>query len=121
MTMKALGAAVALATLLFGAGVAWCHAFLDHAEPRVGSTVTAAPPLLTLVFTEAIELAFSHVEVLDDRGKGIPIAPLAHPAGETITVPLPALPPGRYTVQWAVVSVDTHSTEGRFEFSVKHP
>ena len=27
--------------------------------------------------------------------------------------------PGEYTVHWAVVSVDTHPTEGRFTFSVK--
>ena len=28
------------------------------------------------------------------------------------------LPPGTYTVSWRVVSVDTHPTEGRFQFSI---
>jgi hypothetical protein len=32
---------------------------------------------------------------------------------------LPPLAPGEYTVRWAVVSVDTHPTEGTFTFSVK--
>jgi len=31
---------------------------------------------------------------------------------------LPQLKPGRYRVRWHVVSVDTHRTEGSFEFSV---
>ena len=34
------------------------HAFLDHADPRVGSTVSSPPAALTLTFTEPIEAAF---------------------------------------------------------------
>jgi copper resistance protein C len=33
-------------------------------------------------------------------------------------VDLPRLPPGTYTVVWHVTSVDTHKTEGRFDFTV---
>ena len=33
-----------------------------------------------------------------------------------ITKPLPA---GEYTVRWQAVSVDTHHTQGTFEFTVK--
>jgi len=29
------------------------------------------------------------------------------------------LAPGRYTVRWKVLSVDTHRTEGSFSFEVK--
>jgi methionine-rich copper-binding protein CopC len=95
------------------------HAFLDHAEPRVGSTVERSPPAVTLVFTEPVEEAFSRVELLDPDGGRVDTAALEHPAPATLRLPLPPLPPGEYTVRWAVVSVDTHPTEGRFTFSVK--
>jgi len=94
------------------------HAFLDHADPRVGSTVTS-PPALTLFFTEPVEPAFSHVEVLDHDGKPVTAAQPTHPRPDELQLALPALAPGEYTVHWAVVSVDTHPTEGRFTFSVK--
>jgi len=97
------------------------HAFLDHADPRVGSTVSSPPAALTLVFTEPIEAAFSRVEVTDTAGKRVETGPLQHPAPATITVSLPGLAPGSYTVTWAVVSVDTHPTEGHFAFVVKGP
>ena len=84
------------------------HAFLEHADPRVGSTVSSPPAALMLTFTEPIEAAFSRVEVTDAAGKRIETGPLQHPAPATITT-------------WAVVSVDTHPTEGHFAFVVKGP
>jgi copper resistance protein C len=97
---------------------AGAHAFLDHAEPRVGSTVTS-PSAVTLFFTEPIEPAFSHLEVLDREGKRVTTEPPTHPRPDQLQMALPALASGEYTVHWAVVSVDTHPTEGSFTFSVK--
>ena len=96
------------------------HAFLDHAEPRVGSKVEA-PSAVTLFFTEPIEAAFSRLEVADATGKKVESGLPAHPRPDRLEVTLPALPAGEYTVHWAVVSVDTHPTEGSFTFSVKEP
>jgi methionine-rich copper-binding protein CopC len=110
-------AALAVAAVL-RAPPAAAHAFLDHADPRVGSTV-AAPAAVTLTFTEPVEEAFSHVELLDAGGNKVDTAALEHPAPATLRVSVPALAPGEYTVRWAVVSVDTHPTEGKFTFSVK--
>jgi methionine-rich copper-binding protein CopC len=36
-----------------------------------------------------------------------------------LVVPVRPLPPGRYKVDWKVLSVDTHRTEGSFAFEVK--
>ena len=96
------------------------HAFLDHAEPRVGSSVDA-PPSLQLRFTEPIEPAFCRLEVMDPAGKRVDTSKPEHPAPDALRVTLPPLAPGEYTVRWAVVSVDTHPTEGSFTFSVKKP
>jgi methionine-rich copper-binding protein CopC len=34
-------------------------------------------------------------------------------------VALPKLAPGLYTVIWHIASVDTHRTEGRFQFTIR--
>ena len=39
------------------------HAFLDHAEPRVGNKVATPPREVTLWFTQKLEPAFSSVTV----------------------------------------------------------
>ena len=121
MKNRLLVVAGVLATLAARPAPAGAHAFLDHADPRVGSTVSSPPAALALTFTEPIEAAFSRVEVTDAAGKRIETGPLQHPAPATITVSLPGLAPGSYKVTWAVVSVDTHPTEGHFAFVVKGP
>ena len=110
---------IVVAAVLALAAAAGAHAFLDHAEPRVGSTVAPGPRTVTLVFTEPIELAFCRIDVEDAGGVKLPLPAPEHPAPEKLAVALPALSPGEYTVHWAVMSVDTHPTEGSFRFSVK--
>jgi len=112
-------AVVVLAILLVRSPSAGAHAFLDHAEPRVGSSVDGSPATVTLFFTEPVEPAFSRVEVDGGDGTKLATAAVRHPAPDRLELPLPPLAPGEYTVRWAVVSVDTHPTEGRFTFSVR--
>ena len=45
--MRTLLPSLALLAALAGANPAHAHAFLDHADPRVGSTVASAPRELT--------------------------------------------------------------------------
>lgn len=54
-----------LPLLLAGTINAYAHAFLDHANPRVGNTVATAPREVTLWFTQNLEAAFSTVTVTD--------------------------------------------------------
>jgi methionine-rich copper-binding protein CopC len=97
---------------------AWAHAFLDHAEPRVGSTVPTAPRELVLVYTQNLEPAFSSVEVSDSKGARVDLGKPSISAS-TMRVGLKQLPPGTYRVRWQVLSVDTHTTQGSFTFHVK--
>lgn len=117
--MKSRNFLVALAAACFCLA-AGAHAFLDKADPKVGSTVKVAPPELRLWFSEAVEPAFSSAQVLDARGKRID-APATHVDPQNrklLHVPLPRLEPGTYTAAWRIVSVDTHVSEGRFTFQV---
>ena len=99
---------------------AFAHAFLDRASPAVGSEVAGSPPALNLTYTEPVEPLFSTVRVTgaggvqEDDGK-----PTALDDGRVLSVRLKLLPPGVYSVEWHVTSVDTHKTEGHFTFTVK--
>ena len=109
-------AVTALLTVMAGA-TAEAHAFLDHAEPRVGSTVPTAPRELVLSYTQNLEPAFSSVEVSDANGARVDLGKPKIGAS-TMRVGLKPLAPGTYRVRWQVLSVDTHTTEGSFTFHV---
>jgi len=106
---------------LFGPPPVHAHAFLDHAEPRVGATIAAPPAAVILTFTEPVEANFCRVDLHDEHGQPVAAAGLEHPQPTELRLPLPTLSPGTYAVHWAVLSVDTHQTEGRFEFTVSAP
>jgi methionine-rich copper-binding protein CopC len=112
---------LAPAIILAGAVVAMGHAFLDRAEPSVGSTVRTPPAEVRLVFTEALESAFSRAEVRDSGGQRVDtgIFQIDPKNRKLLRVPLKqGLAPGAYKVIWRVLSVDTHVTEGDFMFRV---
>ncbi len=103
-------------TLLM-ATLAHAHAFLDHSEPRVGSTVATAPREVVLSYTQNLEAAFSSVEVSDANGARVDQGKPSISAS-TMRVGVKQLPPGSYKVRWHILSVDTHTTEGSFSFHV---
>ena len=113
-----LGAAAMLALAMVPQASA--HAFLQHATPAVGSRVATAPAQVALRFSERLEPAFCRVEVDDAAGHRVDKGDVAAAADDAsvLTVSLSPLPPGRYTVKWRVLSVDTHTTEGDFSFEV---
>lgn len=117
--MRILPFATTAFLALAAATTAHAHAFLDHAEPRVGSTVSAAPKEVVLFFTQNIEPAFSSIEVSDANGARVDLGKSKASAG-TMRISVKALPPGTYRVRWQVLSVDTHTTEGNFTFQVGH-
>jgi methionine-rich copper-binding protein CopC len=102
------------------AAVANAHTFLDHAEPRVGATVQAAPVEVKLWFSQELEPTFSTVKVLDAAGGRVDGADARVEASDRtlLRVSLRSLVAGSYTVSWRVVTVDTHVTEGDFVFRV---
>jgi methionine-rich copper-binding protein CopC len=105
----------------FATASASAHAFLDHAVPGVGMTVSGSPHELRLYFTQGVVTAFSGVSVVSSTGASIPASkPVNDPSNQqTLIVRLGrALGPGTYTVSWHVVSVDTHPTSGTFHFTV---
>lgn len=96
------------------------HAFLNQAVPPVGGAVPASPKEIRLTFSEAVEPRFSGIELATSNGRSIAIGPVATAPGDDkqLVLAVPPLAPGRYRVNWHVVSVDTHRTEGEYTFTV---
>jgi methionine-rich copper-binding protein CopC len=101
-------------------GRASAHAFLDKASPPVGARVAVAPSEVRLSFSEPLETTFCTVTVTGPPGSGGAGPPNGDPRDRRILItPLRApTPPGRYLVHWRVVSVDSHVTQGDFQFEV---
>ncbi len=101
---------------------AGAHAFIDHAEPAVGSTIKQPPAEVCLLFTESVEAGFSSIKVFDAAGKEVDKKDvhLDPKNPRRLSVSLPAsLGAGTYKVVWRAVSVDTHVTQGDFTFRVE--
>ena len=108
---------IILLLLLLATNDATAHAFLDHAEPRVGNKVATAPREVTLWFTQKLEPAFSTVSVTNPAGQRVDSGKVRI-SGSQMSVSLRPGGAGTYHVTWRVLSVDTHTTDGSFTFQV---
>jgi methionine-rich copper-binding protein CopC len=113
-------AAVLAGAVTLGPPTAQAHAFLDHANPAVGSTLPSAPAAVTMWFTQELEPAFTTATVTDASGNTVDAGPAqVDPKEPTLLrVVVKKLSPGTYTVSWHALSVDTHTTTGHFTFTV---
>jgi methionine-rich copper-binding protein CopC len=110
---------LALAIILTGAAAASAHVVLKSADPPAGSAVSVAPKEVRLVFSEALEPAFSRAQVVGPDGQRVDIGSRVDPAAPNVLrVALRPLVAGSYRVVWRVVSTDTHVTSGNFTFTV---
>lgn len=118
--MAPLTRLVGLGLVLALTGVAAAHAFLDRAEPRVGSTVRVAPSEVKLWFTGSLEPAFSTCRVVNERGERVDRGDTRVDAANLslMRASLGELVPGTYRVLWRVLAVDGHISEGDFTFRI---
>ncbi len=117
LTLKII-ASLALATF---ATVAFAHAQLQKAVPAVGGTVSASPTEVRLKFSEGVEPRFSGIALATQDGVAAPTGkPSVDPADNSVLIVTigQTLKPGVYKVAWHAVSVDTHKTQGSFNFTV---
>jgi len=114
-----LGAWVLGLALLPTAALA--HAVLVKSIPAQRSSLTESPPRVELWFNERLEPAYSRVSVLDEANAQVDLRDAAVAADDTrrLSVSLPPLAPGRYRVEFRVLSVDGHVVESRLTFTVK--
>jgi copper transport protein len=120
--LRVAGALFALGLLLGpAASPALGHALLLRADPPDGSVLAAAPDRVRLVFTQAVAVGLSKVELVDSAGRTVTLDGLAgDPADPTVMViDPPALSADAYRLSWRVVSNDDlHPSIGTLVFGV---
>jgi len=113
--MKILSLVSGLALAAFGV-TASAHAHLQRASPADGSVVTTSPSNVVLNFSEAARLTAASIQKGDQPRQNL--RPLPATAARQISVPLPRLAPGSYSVSWRVVSADGHVMSGTLRFTL---
>ena len=120
---------VPLGLLMICPGFLAAHTALVRTMPAAGAVVARPPHEVRFWFNEPIERHFSRIEVfravLDvgtgavQPGERIDQGWLPGPrATREVGVRLPeTLAPGRYIVQWLVLAIDAHRTQGSFMFT----
>ncbi len=93
------------------------HTHLLEAAPAAGANLQQSPAEIVLQFSGDLEPSFSSVLVMDEKDHVVAAGPSVA-SGRTMRVPLKPLKPGRYRVVWVGVSVDTHRSDGKYNFLV---
>jgi methionine-rich copper-binding protein CopC len=111
-----------LLVLFLMPGAAQGHAYPDHADPKVGSAVSASPTLIRIWFDSDLEPVFSSIMVHAVKDNAMVDKRDGHVDSSDPTlleVSVPPLPPGEYVVYWNVVARDGHRTSGNYTFKIK--
>ena len=115
ITRAWVAAAFVAALVLAAAPAAYAHAAYKSSTPGDGESVSGPPTQVTAEFTEPITDA-SYLEVYDPCGVRVDDGS-SQISGYNMSVGMSADKAGRYTVEFAAQSVDTHITYGSFTFT----
>ena len=115
--MKTFTSVLIVLFIALGATPAWAHAKLLSTVPAANSFVTAAPTEIALTFNEKIKLITS--TVADKDGKDVTSVGPARADGTSLRIPVAALRPGQYTVNYRITGDDGHVINGAMTFSVQ--
>ena len=107
--------------LLYLPSSAWPHAQLVKSVPTRRAVLSKAPGHVQLWFNEGLEVRFCHISVWNAAGQQVDSGVLRADPGnpKQLSISLPALAPGIYTVKYRVLSVDSHIVEDQFSFTVR--
>jgi copper transport protein len=112
---------IMMALWIVPAGVS-AHASLVQALPGANDKLMEAPKQVSLQFNEMLDSGYYQLAVLDSGGT--PVAASAPSMSEDrrqLTLELPALAEGIYTVTYRVISADGHPVAGSYVFTVGDP
>ncbi len=113
---------VILLMLVFAPSAALAHAYLVKSTPAKRAVLNHGPAKIQLWFNERIEARYSSLTLIDGNGQpvetGTPEVSSEDP--KQLSATLKALPPGRYRVQYRVLSVDGHIVKDQYSFTVNN-
>ncbi|MEC3974426.1 copper resistance CopC/CopD family protein [Amycolatopsis sp. H20-H5] len=109
-----------LGAVLLGATPASAHPTLLFTDPAADTAVPDTPPVITLVFNEAVTAGPHALTLLDGDGRTVPLAATTTARdGHVVTAKLAGkLDPGTYRVRWQATGSDGDQVEEEFRFAV---
>jgi methionine-rich copper-binding protein CopC len=111
---------LSFAALLLAVTPAFAHTHPVSMVPAADVTVDPAPDSIVMHFSGGLEPKFSSITLSDSTGHVVntSVSVVSGDDAKTMTLPLPKLVPGVYTVSWVGVSTDTHRSTGEYKFTV---
>lgn len=109
------------ALLLVVPASSWAHAYLVKSSPARRAVLSNAPSRVVLWFNERLEAQFSQLSVWNQDGGQVDNGDMqvGPDDAKKLSVGLPTLPAGAYSVKFRVLSVDGHVVEAEFPFRVR--
>ena len=94
---------------------------LVRSSPPGRATLAEKPDRVQLWFNERLEPSFSSVSVWSSAGTQVDAgdARVAPDDANRLSVTLPPLRPGTYSVRYRVLSVDGHVVDSSFSFTIR--
>ena len=128
MTRRLAAITLTLLFTLFPQVIALAHAELESSDPAEGSVVEVMPKVITLTFGEKLlilgEENVNTITLTTESGSAIPLSSI-DVSGEIISTIVESTPdefaPGKYLIQYRVVSTDGHPIKGEVEFEFAPP
>jgi methionine-rich copper-binding protein CopC len=110
-----------LSLILFFPSAGFTHAYLVKSLPTGRATLFQSPSRIQLWFNERLEPRFSKVSVMDERGTQVDLgnAKVGAEDPKQLSIGLKPLPSGKYVVRFRVLSVDGHTVEQNFPFTIR--
>ena len=111
---------LALAALVLTSVPAFAHAVPKAMTPAPDSTVSA-PTEISMTFSEELEPKFSVIKLLYSTGAVVSkdASVLDSTNAKHLTLALPKLPAGAYTVQWTSSTTDGHRLSRSYTFTIR--
>ena len=99
----------------------WGHAYLVKSSPARRAVLATPPTRVVLWFNERLEVQFSQLSIWNAEGQQVDGGDvLVGPEdSKRLSVSIPTLPAGSYSVKYRVLSVDGHIVEAEFPFTIR--
>lgn len=117
MKTKLVAALLASLTLAVVAAPAFAHSAMTQSSIADNATLSASPPEFTATFEH--ETSVAAVKLVSSTGQQVQLNYKPTPAmSKTLTVALPKLAAGSYTLTWRAVAKDGHTMPGSIHFTI---
>ena len=115
--VPAAAAAFAVALSMLFVPAVMGHAALQSSDPADGATIKT-PYTLTATYDDDLTPNGSSIVVQSAGGTQVASGPVSGSDPKTMTIDLPVLPDGEYTVLWVAVTADDNGvTRGTYHFT----